>query len=104
VDSPGRALRLVEPAGRVVLIGLAATPSRIDSRDLVYADVTVTGVLGGSAGLEGAIAWYAAGEVVPDDLVGAVVGLHEVAAVLAGGRPVGAGSGPKVQVDPQLRS
>ena len=104
VDSPGRALRLVEPAGRVVLIGLAATPSRIDSRDLVYADVTVTGVLGGSAGLEGAIAWYAAGEVVPDDLVGAVVGLSEVASVLAGRRPAGAGAGPKVQVDPHRRS
>jgi threonine dehydrogenase-like Zn-dependent dehydrogenase len=104
VDSPRRALRLVEPAGRIVLIGLAGTPSSIDSRDLVYADVTVTGVLGGSAGLEGAIAWYAAGEVVPDDLVGAVVGLHEVASVLAGERPVGAGSGPKIQVDPHRRS
>ncbi|MFL6065630.1 MAG: zinc-binding dehydrogenase [Friedmanniella sp.] len=103
-DSPRRALRLVEPGGRIVLIGLAGTPSTIDTRELVFADVTMTGILGASAGLEGAIAWYAAGEVVPDDLVAAVVGLHDVATVLAGGRPVGAGAGPKVQVDPHRRS
>jgi len=103
-DSPRRALALVEPAGRIVLIGISGTPSTIDTRDLVFADVSVTGVLGASAGLEGAIAWYAAGEVVPDELVAAVVGLAGVAPVLAGGRPAGAGSGPKIQVDPHQRS
>jgi len=93
----------VEPAGRIVLIGLAPTPSRIDSRDLVYADVTVTGVLGASAGLAGAVAAYGAGKVAPDELVGAVVRLAEVPAVLGGVRPPAAGPGPKIQVDPQQR-
>ena len=99
-DSPRRALRLVEPAGRMVLIGISADPSPLDTRDLVFADVSLTAVLGASAGLEGAIAWYAAGEVVPDELVAAVVGLADVAPVLDGRRPAGAGAGPKIQVDP----
>ena len=99
-DSPGRAVRLVQPAGRVVLAGLSSTPSTLDTRDLVFADLTVVGLLGASAGLDGVIAAYTAGEVVPDDLVAAVVGLEEVSDVLAGRRPPGAGPGPKVQVDP----
>ena len=102
-ESPGRAVRLVEPAGHVVLIGIAPGPSTVDTRDLVYADVTVTAVLGASAGLDGTIAAYASGQVVPDLLVAAVVGLADVAPVLAGRRPPGAGPGPKIQVDPQQR-
>ncbi|SDR99204.1 2-desacetyl-2-hydroxyethyl bacteriochlorophyllide A dehydrogenase [Friedmanniella luteola] len=102
--SPAAAVRLAEPAGHVVLIGLAATPSTLDSRDLVYKDLRVTAVLGASSGLEGAIAWYTAGEVVPDPLVAAVVGLDGVPAVLAGERPAGAGPGPKVHVDPHRRA
>lgn len=102
--NPAAAVRLAEPGGRVVLIGLSRTPSTLDSRDLIYKDLQVTALLGASAGLDGAIAWFAAGEVVPDPLVAAVVGLDEVAAVLAGERPAGAGPGPKIQVDPRVRS
>jgi len=102
--SPAAAVRLAQPAGHVVLIGLSPTPSTLDSRDLVYKDLRVTALLGASSGLDGAIAWYTAGEVVPDPLVAAVVGLDGVAAVLAGGRPAGAGPGPKVHVDPHRRT
>ncbi|GAA1427799.1 alcohol dehydrogenase catalytic domain-containing protein [Microlunatus lacustris] len=102
--SPATAVRLAQPAGHVVLIGLSPTPSTLDSRDLVYKDLHVTALLGASSGLDGAIAWYTAGEVVPDPLVAAVVGLDGVAAVLAGGRPAGAGPGPKVHVDPHRRA
>lgn len=102
--SPAAAVRLAEPAGRVVLIGLSATPSALDTRALVYKDLQVSALLGASSGLEGAIAWYTAGEVVPDPLVAAVVGLDDVAGVLAGERPPGAGPGPKVHVDPHRRS
>ena len=99
---PGLALDLVEPAGRVVYVGLAATPSTVDTRSLVLGDVTAVGVLSGSPGLAPTIRAYASGAVDPRPLVAATVGLDEVGMVLAGGRPAGAGAGPKVHVDPRL--
>jgi threonine dehydrogenase-like Zn-dependent dehydrogenase len=100
-DLPARALELVEPAGRVVYIGLSGQPSRIDSRALVLNDVTVVGILSASPGLDATITAYAAGAVDPRPLVAATVGLGEVSGVLAGSRPAGAGLGPKVHVDPR---
>lgn len=98
---PALALELVEPGRRVVYIGLAGVPSRIDTRELVLGDVTAVGVLSASGGLERAIELYASGAVDPAPLVAATVGLDEVAAVLAGQRPDGAGEGPKMHVDPR---
>ncbi|GAA3442666.1 zinc-dependent alcohol dehydrogenase [Planomonospora venezuelensis] len=98
---PALALELVEPAGRVVCIGLAGTPSAIDTRHLVLKDVTAVGVLGGSAGLAGAIDAYAGGSVDARPLVAATVGLAETAGVLAGRRPPSAGPGPKIHIDPR---
>ncbi|MGY1615445.1 zinc-binding dehydrogenase [Geodermatophilus sp. SYSU D00691] len=101
--SPALALELVEPAGRVVCIGIAGTPSTVDTRTLLLKDVTAVGILSASPGLAATIAAYAAGAVDPRPLVAATVGLDQVAAVLAGGRrPEGSGAGPKVQVDPRL--
>ena len=99
---PALALDLVEPSGRVVLIGLAGTPSPLDTRTLVLKDVTAVGVLSASPGLDATIDAYASGAVDPRPLVAATVGLDEVADVLAGGRPAGAGPGPKLHVDPGL--
>lgn len=98
-ELPALAVDLVEPARRVVYIGLAATPSRLDTRDLVLKDVTAVGILGGSAGLSGAIAAYASGSVDARPLVAATVGLAETADVLAGRRP--AAAAPKIHVDPR---
>jgi threonine dehydrogenase-like Zn-dependent dehydrogenase len=98
---PALALDVVEPAGRVVYIGLATTPSRIDTRLLLFKDVTAVGILSGSPGLEATIAAFASGEVDPRPLVAATVDLEQVASVLAGDRPSGAGDGPKVHVDPR---
>ena len=98
---PQLALDLVEPAGRVVYVGLARTPSTVDTRSLVLADVTAVGVLSGSAGLAPTIRAYASGAVDPRPLVAATVGLDEVGAVLGGRRPTGTGGGPKVHVDPR---
>lgn len=98
---PARALDLVEPGGRVVYVGLAASPSLIDSRTLVLNDVTAVGVLSASPGLAGTIEAYASGAVDPRPLVAATVGLDGVGAVLAGERPDGAGLGPKLHVDPR---
>lgn len=97
---PAKALHTVEPGGRVVYIGLAGTPSLIDTRSLALKDVTAVGVLSGSPGLAGAIERYASQEVDPAPLVSETVGLEGVAAVLAGARP---GRGPKVHVDPRKR-
>ncbi len=99
---PALALDLVEPAGRVVYIGLAGQPSMLDTRTLALKDVTAVGVLSGSPGLEDTIAAYASGAADPRPMIAATVGLDQVSAVLAGQRPPGAGPGPKVHVDPQL--
>ena len=94
--APARsALELVEPAGRVVYIGLAGTPSLIDTRILALKDVTAVGILSASPGLDATIAAYASGAVDPRPLVAATVGLDQVGAVLAGQRPAGAGPGPE---------
>ncbi len=98
---PAFALDHVEPGKRVVYIGLAGTPSSIDTRTMVIKDVTAVGILSASGGLEGTIDDYAAGRVDPRPLVAATVGLDRVGDVLAGWRPPGAGAGPKIHVDPR---
>ena len=103
VDLPALALDLVEPAGRVVYIGLAGSPTTIDTRTVALKDVTAVGILSASPGLDPTIAAYASGAVDPRPLVAATVGLEQVGAVLAGQRPAGAGPGPKIHVDPQHR-
>ncbi|MFM9448706.1 zinc-binding dehydrogenase [Streptomyces acidiscabies] len=99
-ELPARALESVEPSGRLVYIGLAREPSLIDTRTLVLKDVTVTGILSASPGLDPAIRAYAEGVVDPRPLVAATVGLDQVGAVLGGKRPAESGPGPKVLVDP----
>jgi threonine dehydrogenase-like Zn-dependent dehydrogenase len=48
---PAKALELVEPGKRVVYVGLAGSPSRIDTRTLALNDVTAVGILSASPGL-----------------------------------------------------
>ncbi|MGW3571912.1 zinc-dependent alcohol dehydrogenase [Streptomyces sp. NPDC000941] len=98
---PARALDSVEPGGRVVCIGLAGEPSRIDTRTLALKDVTAVGVLSASPGLDATIRAYADGSVDPRPLVAATVSLDEVGPVLAGERPAGSGPGPKIHVNPR---
>ncbi len=103
-DAPGLpalALDRVEPGRRVVYIGLAGSPSQIDTRTLALKDVTAVGILSASPGLPGTIEHYASGAVDPRPLVAATVGLDRVAEVLAGSRPRGCGPGPKIHVDPR---
>ena len=97
---PALALDLVEPGGRVVYIGLAGEPSHIDTRTLALKDLTAIGILGGSAGLAGAIDSFSRGSVDPRPLVAATVGLDQVGDVLGGWRPADSGDGPKILVDP----
>ena len=100
-DVPKRAVKYVEPGGRVVYIGISGVPSLIDSRDLVLKDVTAVGILSASPGLEGTIHTYASGKVDPSLIVAATVGLSETSNVLAGKRPSSAGVGPKIHIDPR---
>jgi threonine dehydrogenase-like Zn-dependent dehydrogenase len=95
---PAKALDLVEPGKRVVYVGLAGSPSTIDTRTLALKDVTAVGVLSASPGLSATIDAYARGDVDPRPLIAATVGLEELAPVLAGKRPAGSGAGPKFQV------
>jgi threonine dehydrogenase-like Zn-dependent dehydrogenase len=99
---PALALELVEPGQRVVYIGLAGSPSLIDTRTVALKDVTAVGILAGSQGLAGAIERYAAGEVDPRPLVAATVALDRAGDVLAGWRPDSALAGPKLHIDPRL--
>jgi threonine dehydrogenase-like Zn-dependent dehydrogenase len=96
---PARALRLVEPAGTVVCIGLSTRPSLVDSRDIALGDITVAGILGASAGLASAIEHYADGRVDPRPLVQVVVGLDRAADALSGQLDTGAGT--KIHIDPR---
>ncbi len=100
-DAPALAVDIVEPGGRVVLIGIAGEPSLIDTRDVAIKDVTAVGVLSASGGLEETVDLYATGAVDPRPLVAATVGLDATAAILAGERPAGAGAGPKFHIDPR---
>jgi threonine dehydrogenase-like Zn-dependent dehydrogenase len=95
---PAAALARVEPAGRLVYIGIAGVPSPIDSRDLVLGDMTAVGILGASAGLGPAIEHYADGRVDPSRIAGVTVGLEDAAEALAG--KISTGAGTKIQVDP----
>lgn len=99
--SAGVAVEAVEPGGRVVLVGVAAEPSTVDSRRLVMKDLHAVGLLAGSFGLAGAIRAYATGAVDPRPLIAATVSLGETGAILEGRRPPGAGAGPKVHIDPR---
>jgi len=101
VDVPARAVSLVQPGGRVVLIGLSGSPSLIDTRDLVLGDLTAVGILSASPGLAHTVEHYADGRVDPRPLVAGTVGLDDVAAALSGTPIPGVGTGPKIHIDPR---
>jgi threonine dehydrogenase-like Zn-dependent dehydrogenase len=81
----------------VVFIGLAGQPSLIDSRQLVFKDVTAVGILSASGGLAGTIDLYASGAVDPRPLIGATVPLSRADEVLSGALRFPA---PKIHVTP----
>jgi threonine dehydrogenase-like Zn-dependent dehydrogenase len=101
---PAKALELVEPGRRIVHVGLAGSPSLIDTRMLALGDITAVGILGASAGLDPTIAAYTDGAVDPRPLIAATIGLEDLAGALAGARPTGAGAGPKIHVEIARRS
>ena len=97
---PALALDLLEPGRTVVFIGIAGTPSMIDSRVLVLKDLKAIGILSASPGVAGAIALLSSGAIDPRALIASVVSLEESAEVLAGKRPGAVGDGPKIHIKP----
>lgn len=101
-EVPARAVELVEPGRRVVYVGLSGSGSTVDSRALVFKDLTAVGILSGSPGTKQTIAAFADGSVDPRPLVAATVGLADIGAILAGTRPRTASAAPKFHVDPRI--
>ncbi|HUZ68152.1 MAG TPA: alcohol dehydrogenase catalytic domain-containing protein [Candidatus Saccharimonadales bacterium] len=101
-ELPALALDLVEPGKRVVYLGIAGTPSLIDTRTMALRDIIAVGILGASQALRVTIEQYAGGSVDPRTLVSATVALDRVGEVLSGWRPDGALAGPKIHIDPRL--
>ena len=99
---PAAALDAVEPAGRLVYVGLARAPSLIDTQTLALKDVTAVGILSASPALDDTIDAFASGAVDPRPLIAATVSLERTGDVLAGWTPAGAGPGPKIHVDPRM--
>ena len=97
---PALALDLLEPGRTVVFIGIAGTPSMIDSRVLVLKDLKAIGILSASPGVAGTIALLSSGAIDPRALIASVVSLEESAEVLAGKRPGAVGDGPKIHIKP----
>jgi 2-desacetyl-2-hydroxyethyl bacteriochlorophyllide A dehydrogenase len=96
---PGFAVDVVEPGGRVVLVGISGEPSLVDTRVVGGKDLTVVGILAGSPAIQATIDAYASGRVDPLPLISRVVGLDEVAHALSGARPMKSAGAPKVLVD-----
>jgi threonine dehydrogenase-like Zn-dependent dehydrogenase len=103
-EVPAQAAQLVEPGGRMVLIGLAPTPSLVDTRALALRDIIAVGVLGGSKGLARAADLYTTGAVDPRPLVAATLGLDETATALSGARHPTWAPGPKIHINPRANS
>jgi threonine dehydrogenase-like Zn-dependent dehydrogenase len=99
---PARALELVEPGRPVVLLGLAGSPSVLDSRVITLRELTVRGLLGAGDAIPSTVNLYAKGAVDPRPLVGGTLPLEAATAVLSGERPGGVGDAPKIHFDPRL--
>ena len=99
---PQRAVDVVEPGRKVVFLGLAGQPSIVDTRNMVFKDVTAVGMLSGSPVIETTIEAFASGLVDARPLIAATIPLDGLAAVLGGQRPSGAGAGPKIHIDPRI--
>ncbi|GAB3938729.1 hypothetical protein GCM10027614_19350 [Micromonospora vulcania] len=96
------ALRRAEPGGRVVLVGIADTPSVADLREITLNDLTVVGINSAAAHFDLALAELATGRIRTAPLVRAVVGLDDAGAALTGRVPGAGGPGPKTMVDPRV--
>lgn len=95
---PERALDHLLPGGRLVLLGVPSGPAGLPPNRLVQDDITVVGVLGGSAQIAETIQIIATGALNLQALVAARVHLRDVDTLLASGLRQAGAPAPKVQV------
>jgi len=98
---PAKLVDIVEPGGRVVLIGVDNHAAPFDSRQLVFKEVTVVGILSASPGLRESIRYIAEGKIDVLKILGGTVGMSEAGDIFLGNRPAGMGVGPKVLINPR---
>ena len=98
---PAKLVDIVEPGGRIVLIGVDDHAAPIDSRKLVFKDVTVVGILSGSPGFKESIRYIAEGKIDVKKILGGTVGMSAVGEIFLGNRPAGLGIGPKILINPR---
>ena len=103
---PESCRKALRPGGHLVLVGVSGSPSPLDSLDLVVNDLRVTGLLSGSTHFQSVIDLFIDPAfdlpMVTNTLIGAVVGLTDIAAVLGRQTPADRAGGPKTQVDLSL--
>lgn len=97
-EVPVRALDHLLPGGRLVLLGVPSGPAGLPPNRLVQDDITVVGVLGGSAQIAETIQIIATGALNLQALVAARVHLRDVDTLLASGLRQASAPAPKVQV------
>ena len=94
---------MVEPAGRIVYIGVSGGSSRHEPRALVLDDVRSVGIRSASPGLDATIAACPVGVVGPRRLPAATAGPDRIGVMMAGEWPADAGPGPEIHLDQRLR-
>ena len=97
-EVPEQALRHTAPGGRLVLLGVPVGSIGLPVSRIVHNDITVVGVLGGSAEIDETIDVYASGQIDLSSLIAATVGLDEVARLLESGLRRPGTAAPKFQV------
>lgn len=97
-EVPERALDHVLPGGRLVLLGVPSRSVGLPVSRIVHNDLSVVGILGGSAEIAETIRIIATGAVNLAALVAARLHLQDVGALLASGLRRPGVPAPKVQV------
>lgn len=97
---PQEALSHVTPGGRLALLGVTTELAALDAGKIVLDDITVIGVLGGSACIDKAIDLLAGSNVDVEPMIAATVGLDDVAALLQAGCRLEGNFAPKIHVQP----
>ena len=100
--SPGAKIRRavgIFAANHLPCVDNHAAP--FDSRQLVFKEVTVVGILSASPGLRESIRYIAEGKIDVLKILGGTVGMSEAGDIFLGNRPAGMGVGPKVLINPR---
>lgn len=102
-EVPSLTIDQVDAGGVVALVGVAESDALSDLRRVVLHDVSVVGILAGSAGLGLAIQLLSEGTLRGEPLIGEVISLDAVPEYLRSGGTSYASGAPKTLIDLRLR-